>query len=62
MKRNARTAEARPPSGGFRGRLHEVIFEADTRAGRAFENFLGKAGPGGRSYASDRRGVERLTY
>src|SRR5687768_15026183 len=37
MNRNARTAEARPPSGGFRGRLHEVIFEADTRAGRAFD-------------------------
>ena len=29
--------QARPPSGGFRGRLHEVIFEADTRAGRAFD-------------------------
>ena len=40
MKRNARTAEARPPSGGFRGRLHEVIFEADTRAGRAFDVVL----------------------
>src|SRR5687768_4729514 len=37
MNRNARPAEARPPSGGFRGRLHEVIFEADTRAGRAFD-------------------------
>lgn len=37
MERNARPAEARPPSGGFRGRLHEVIFEADTRAGRAFD-------------------------
>jgi voltage-gated potassium channel len=33
----ARAAEARPPSGGWRGRLHEVIFEADTRAGRAFD-------------------------
>jgi len=33
----ARVAEARPPSGGWRGRLHEVIFEADTRAGRAFD-------------------------
>jgi voltage-gated potassium channel len=32
-----RAAEARPPSGGWRGRLHEVIFEADTRAGRAFD-------------------------
>ena len=37
MKRNERPAEARPPSDGFRGRLHEVIFEADTRAGRAFD-------------------------
>src|SRR5918999_4973140 len=37
MKRNPRPAEARPPAGGFRGRLHEVIFEADTRAGRAFD-------------------------
>lgn len=37
MNHNARPAEARPPSGGFRGRLHEVIFEADTRAGRAFD-------------------------
>ena len=33
----AKAAEARPPSGGWRGRLHEVIFEADTRAGRAFD-------------------------
>ena len=32
-----RPAEARPEEGGFRGRLHEVIFEADTRAGRAFD-------------------------
>ena len=37
VKSGARAAEARPPSGGFRGRLHEVIFEADTRAGRAFD-------------------------
>jgi voltage-gated potassium channel len=37
MNRHARPAEARPPAGGFRGRLHEVIFEADTRAGRAFD-------------------------
>lgn len=37
MSPNARAAEARPPSGGWRGRLHEVIFEADTRAGRAFD-------------------------
>jgi voltage-gated potassium channel len=37
MSRNERPAEARPPAGGFRGRLHEVIFEADTRAGRAFD-------------------------
>jgi voltage-gated potassium channel len=37
MGRKAREAEARPPSGGWRGRLHEVIFEADTRAGRAFD-------------------------
>ncbi|HEX6623287.1 MAG TPA: ion transporter [Pyrinomonadaceae bacterium] len=36
-KSGVRAAEARPPSGGFRGRLHEVIFEADTRAGRAFD-------------------------
>ena len=36
-KSGARAAEARPPSGGWRGRLHEVIFEADTRAGRAFD-------------------------
>ena len=40
MNRNARPAEARPPAGGFRGRLHEVIFEADTRAGRAFDVVL----------------------
>src|SRR5215207_899247 len=40
MSRNARPAEARPPAGGFRGRLHEVIFEADTRAGRAFDVVL----------------------
>jgi len=33
-------AEARPPTGGWRGRLHEVIFEADTRAGRAFDGAL----------------------
>jgi voltage-gated potassium channel len=32
-----RAAEARPPSGGWRGRLHEVIFEAETPAGRAFD-------------------------
>jgi voltage-gated potassium channel len=37
MSRSVRAAEARPPSGGWRGRLHEVIFEADTRAGRAFD-------------------------
>jgi len=36
-KSGVRPAEARPPSGGWRGRLHEVIFEADTRAGRAFD-------------------------
>jgi voltage-gated potassium channel len=36
-KPKAADAEARPPSGGWRGRLHEVIFEADTRAGRAFD-------------------------
>jgi len=36
-KSKLRAAEARPPSGGFRSRLHEVIFEADTRAGRAFD-------------------------
>jgi voltage-gated potassium channel len=36
-KSGVRPAEARPPAGGFRGRLHEVIFEADTRAGRAFD-------------------------
>jgi voltage-gated potassium channel len=36
-KSGARAAEARPPSGGRRARLHEVIFEADTRAGRAFD-------------------------
>src|ERR687894_726712 len=40
MNRKERPAEARPPSGGFRGRLHEVIFEADTRAGRAFDVLL----------------------
>src|SRR5687767_3207507 len=40
MSRNARAAEARPPSGGWRGRLHEVIFEADTPAGRAFDIVL----------------------
>jgi voltage-gated potassium channel len=37
MSRSTRAAEARPPSGGWRVRLHEVIFEADTRAGRAFD-------------------------
>src|SRR5687768_4538477 len=36
-KSSTRAAEARPPSGGWRGRLHEIIFEADTRAGRAFD-------------------------
>jgi len=40
MSRNARAAEARPPSGGRRARLHEIIFEADTRAGRAFDVVL----------------------
>jgi len=37
MSRNERAAEARPPSGGWRGRLHEIIFEAETPAGRAFD-------------------------
>jgi voltage-gated potassium channel len=37
MSRNARAAEARPPSGGWRGGLHEVIYEAETPAGRAFD-------------------------
>jgi voltage-gated potassium channel len=36
-KSGVRPAEARPTAGGWRGRLHEVIFEADTRAGRAFD-------------------------
>jgi len=37
MSRNVRAAEARPPSGGWRGGLHEVIYEAETPAGRAFD-------------------------
>jgi voltage-gated potassium channel len=37
MSRNARAAEARPHSGGWRGRLHEIIFEAETPEGRAFD-------------------------
>ena len=37
MSRNVREAEARPTSGGLRGRLHEVIYEAETPAGRAFD-------------------------
>jgi voltage-gated potassium channel len=36
-KSDAGAADARPPAGGWRGRLHEVIFEADTPAGRAFD-------------------------
>lgn len=36
-KSKAVSAEARPPAGGWRGRLHEVIFEAETKAGRAFD-------------------------
>ncbi|HZI19943.1 MAG TPA: ion transporter [Pyrinomonadaceae bacterium] len=32
-----RAAEASPPAGGWRGRLHEIIFEADTPGGRAFD-------------------------
>lgn len=30
-------SEAPPPQGSFRSRLHQVIFEADTVAGRAFD-------------------------
>jgi voltage-gated potassium channel len=37
MSPNAREAEARPTSDGLRGRLHEVIYEAETPAGRAFD-------------------------
>ncbi|HEY9281927.1 MAG TPA: ion transporter [Pyrinomonadaceae bacterium] len=37
MSRKERPAEARPATGGWRGRLHEVVFEADTPAGRAFD-------------------------
>jgi voltage-gated potassium channel len=37
MSRNVREAEARPASDGLRGRLHEVIYEAETPAGRAFD-------------------------
>ena len=37
MSRKERPAEARPTSGGWRGRLHEIIFEAETPAGRAFD-------------------------
>ena len=37
MSRKERPAEARPTSGGWRAGLHEVIFEADTAAGRAFD-------------------------
>ena len=37
MRHDVREAEARPPSGGWRGRLHEIIFEAETPAGRAFD-------------------------
>ena len=36
-KSGIRPAEARPASDGWRGRLHEVIFEAETREGRAFD-------------------------
>lgn len=39
-KSEARPAEARPPSGGWRGRLHEIIFEAETTAGRTFDVVL----------------------
>ncbi|HEV2861459.1 MAG TPA: hypothetical protein VGX48_10665 [Pyrinomonadaceae bacterium] len=35
MSRSARASEARPDAGGWRGRLHEVIFEAETPAGQA---------------------------
>jgi voltage-gated potassium channel len=37
MSRNERAAEARPSAGGWRDSLHEVIFEAETPAGRAFD-------------------------
>ena len=30
-------SEAPPPEGSFRARLHQIIFEADTPAGRAFD-------------------------
>ena len=39
-KSGARAVEARPAEGGWRGRLHEIIFEADTTAGRAFDVVL----------------------
>ena len=31
------SSEAPPPMGSFRSRLHQIIFEADTPAGRAFD-------------------------
>lgn len=37
IKSGVRIAEAKPPEGGWRASLHEVIFEAETRAGRAFD-------------------------
>lgn len=39
MKQHAseRVAATESPSGGRRARLHEIIFEADTRAGRLFD-------------------------
>lgn len=37
IKSGVRIAEATPPEGGWRASLHEVIFEAETRAGRAFD-------------------------
>lgn len=39
MKRNWRNPDA-PESGGWRGKLHEVIFEAETPAGKTFDVLL----------------------
>lgn len=37
MQRARRSAVLRPPESGWRARWHEVIFEADTPAGKAFD-------------------------
>ena len=40
MRDHTRSAEARAGARGYRHRLHEVIFEADTRAGQVFDVVL----------------------